>query len=136
MVSSEGACAAYYTYGRFREAAEQDVAGRGRGLCVQEVVVPVPAGLRLVTVTAGELSQIQMASVGPDGIGVVDPETLGPALQVLVGFAVAVILFEGGLSLRLAEIRETGRVVLALVTVGIAVTWLLTTLSAAWVLCH
>jgi hypothetical protein len=28
-----------------------------------------------------------------DGLGVIDPEVLGPALQVLVGYAVAVIVF-------------------------------------------
>lgn len=65
-----------------------------------------------------------------------DPgEQLGPELLLaIVSLSVAVILFEGGLSLRLAEVRETGRVVIALVTVGIAVTWLLTAVSAVWVL--
>lgn len=41
----------------------------------------------------------------------------------LVSLAVGVILFEGGLSLDLREVRETQGVVTRLVTVGLAVTW-------------
>lgn len=55
---------------------------------------------------------------------------LGGALLPMVSLAVGVILFEGGLSLKFSEIRETGGVVLRLVTVGLLVTWLLTTLAA------
>jgi len=51
----------------------------------------------------------------------------------VVSLAVAVILFEGGLNLRFAELKGNGRTVLLLVTVGIAVTWALTTV-AAWLL--
>jgi NhaP-type Na+/H+ or K+/H+ antiporter len=36
--------------------------------------------------------------LGPDGFGVVDPATLGDRLHVIVGFAIAVILFEGGMN--------------------------------------
>jgi NhaP-type Na+/H+ or K+/H+ antiporter len=51
----------------------------------------------------------------------------------LVSLAVAVILFEGGLSLRFSELRGTGGVVFRLVTVGVFVTWILTT-GVAWFL--
>lgn len=51
----------------------------------------------------------------------------------IVSLSVAVILFEGGLSLQIGELRETGRAVFGLVTVGVLVTWLLTAL-AAWLL--
>ena len=65
-----------------------------------------------------------------------DPELLigSPLLFPVVSLAVAVILFEGGLSLRIAELRQTGRAVLGLVTVGIAVTWLLTAVAAVFCL--
>ncbi len=65
-----------------------------------------------------------------------DPEPLlgRDLLFAIVSLSVAVILFEGGLTLRLAEVRETGRVVVLLVTLGIGITWLLTTLAAAWIL--
>ncbi len=64
-----------------------------------------------------------------------DPELLigSELLFPVVSLAVAVILFEGGLSLRVSELRQTGRAVLGLVTLGIAVTWILT--SAAAVFC-
>jgi len=55
----------------------------------------------------------------------------GSTLFPLVSLAVAVILFEGGLSLRLTELRGTGRVVWSLVTVGVLVSWIAAAL-AAW----
>ena len=54
------------------------------------------------------------------------PEAL---LTPIVSLSVAIILFEGGLSLRFRDLKETGRVVIALVTVGCAITWLLGTLA-------
>ena len=63
--------------------------------------------------------------------GIVDRELLqGPWLYPLVSVSVAVILFEGGLSLRLAELREVGVVVRNLVSVGVLVTWLLSAVAA------
>lgn len=52
-------------------------------------------------------------------------------LFALVSLSVAVILFEGGLSLQFRELQESVGVVIRLVTVGVAVTWLLAGL-AAW----
>ena len=65
-----------------------------------------------------------------------DPELLigSQLLFPVVSLAVAVILFEGGLSLRIGELRQTGRAVLGLVTVGIAVTWILTATAAVFCL--
>ena len=60
--------------------------------------------------------------LGPDGLGVVLPNTLGPSLQILVGFAVAVILFEGGLNLRLEPLRREARTIRALLTIGALIT--------------
>ena len=64
-----------------------------------------------------------------------DPDKLigRDLLFSVVSLSVAVILFEGGLSLRISELRETGRAVLGLVTVGVFVTWVLTAV-AAWLL--
>lgn len=60
--------------------------------------------------------------LGPDVLGVVDPDSLGPALQMLVGYAVAIILFEGGLNLNLRQLGREARSIRQLVTVGAAVT--------------
>ena len=55
-------------------------------------------------------------------------------LLTLVSLAVGLILFEGGLSLNFHEIRGVRPAVLSLVTVGAAVTWLLATLAARYIL--
>lgn len=47
-----------------------------------------------------------------------------------VGLAVGLILFEGGLTLRLPEVKEVRRVVINLISVGALFTWLLSTLAA------
>jgi len=63
--------------------------------------------------------------------GFVDPdELLGDLLLPLVSMAVAVILFEGGLSLRLRDLLDIGGVVPRLVTVGAAITGFLGALGA------
>lgn len=60
--------------------------------------------------------------LGPDGLGVVRPGALGESLHTLVGFAVAVILFEGGMNLSLARMRREARSIRQLVTLGALVT--------------
>lgn len=59
---------------------------------------------------------------------------IGELLFPFVSLSVAVILFEGGLSLQFSELRETGRAFLRLVTAGVIVTWGLTTVAARWLL--
>ena len=59
---------------------------------------------------------------GPDGLGIVRPETLGEGLSYLVAFSVAIILFEGGMALDLREVWRQGRAIRRLVTVGAAIT--------------
>ena len=49
-------------------------------------------------------------------------------LLAFVSLSVGIILFEGGLTLRFREVRETGTVVLRLITVGLLVTWVLSAL--------
>ncbi len=60
--------------------------------------------------------------LGPDFLGIVVPDSLGPALQTLVGFAVAIILFEGGMNLDVRRLRREARVIRQLVTLGALVT--------------
>ena len=61
-------------------------------------------------------------ALGPDGLGILEPESLGGGLEMLVGFAVAVILFEGGMSLNLARLRREAKSIRRLVTLGAVVT--------------
>lgn len=56
--------------------------------------------------------------LGPDGLDVIHPAVLGESLHSLVGFAVAVILFEGGMNLRLDALRREARSIRQLITVG------------------
>ncbi len=60
--------------------------------------------------------------LGPDVGGIIDPSTLGHALTSLVGFAVAIILFEGGLNLNLGRVRRAGPATRHLLTIGALVT--------------
>lgn len=61
-------------------------------------------------------------------------ELLGRLLLPVVSLSVAVILFEGGLSLRLRELRTVGGVLLRLTTLGVLVTGALTIVSAHYLL--
>ena len=72
--------------------------------------------------------------LGPEALGLVQPETLGRALPVLVSFSVAVILFEGALSLDVRRLRKEGRVIRQLVTVGALVTAACGALAARYVM--
>ncbi|MCB9436265.1 MAG: cation:proton antiporter [Anaerolineales bacterium] len=66
--------------------------------------------------------------------GLVETDALlGDLLQPFVSASVGIILFEGGLSLRLSELGE-GRVVRNLVTIGAIITWVISTLAALWIL--
>lgn len=59
--------------------------------------------------------------LGPEVAGLIHPETIG-ALQMLIGFAVAVILFEGGLQLDVRRLRRESKPIRRLVTLGALVT--------------
>ena len=72
--------------------------------------------------------------VGPV-TGFLNPdEIFGDLLTPLISISVAVILFEGGLSLSIADLREIGSVVRNLVTLGVVVTWAISTGAAYWIL--
>ena len=63
--------------------------------------------------------------------GLINPNQLfGNLLLPLVSVTVAIILFEGGLSLKFSEVREVTAVIRNLVTVGVLVSWVLTSLAS------
>ncbi|WP_165700466.1 cation:proton antiporter [Alienimonas californiensis] len=80
----------------------------------------------------GSAGQVEESDPGDDplqgrGGGAVIPERL---LTPAVALAVAVILFEGGLSLKFRELREIGSAALGLCTAGAAVTGVLAAIAA------
>ena len=94
----------------------------GVGLQLIANVVRVPAILLLLF--GGVLAGPATGLVEPD-------ELLGDLLFPAVSLAVGVILFEGGLGLRFAELERHGRApILRLITVGVLVTWLVGGLGA------
>lgn len=67
-------------------------------------------------------------AAGPFAMGIVQPSSLGEGLEVFIKLGVAIILFEGGLSLDPHQLRRVGAAVRNLLTVGVLVTWL----GGAW----
>ncbi|MXO52016.1 sodium:proton antiporter [Erythrobacter gaetbuli] len=67
-------------------------------------------------------------------LGVFDPEhAFGELLEPMVAVGVALILFEGGLSLDFRELRHTGSAVMRLATVGVVLGWLFGSLAGIYI---
>lgn len=72
--------------------------------------------------------------LGP-GLGVLNPDAIfGDLLFPIISLGVAVILFEGALTLNFKEIKDNGRMVGHLVTIGAFVTWACITPAAHYIL--
>lgn len=99
------------------------VAGVGAQAAARHLQVPGIIVLLLVGVV-----------LGPDALQLVDPDLLGSGLLSLVGFAVAVILFEGGMNLDIARLRREKRAIRQLVSVGALVTTVGAALAAKFAL--
>ena len=69
---------------------------------------------------------------GPFGLAFVRPEALGDALEALIHLGVAIILFEGGLSLDPQRLSKVGPAVGNLLTIGVAVTGVGSAAVAHW----
>jgi NhaP-type Na+/H+ or K+/H+ antiporter len=70
---------------------------------------------------------------GPFGLGLVHPEALGDALEAFIHLGVAIILFEGGLSLDPQRLAKVGAAVRNLLTIGVAVTGVGAAALAHWI---
>ncbi|KGX93801.1 sodium/hydrogen exchanger [Pontibacillus halophilus JSM 076056 = DSM 19796] len=67
-------------------------------------------------------------------LGVINPsEDFGEVFKPLISLAVAIILFEGSLSLDFREVRGLGRPVFRIVTIGAFLAWILGSLAAHYV---
>lgn len=87
------------------------------------VKLPAIIFLLLTGIIAGPMLQL----VSPD-------EILGDLLFPFVSLSVAVILFEGSLTLKYREICGMQKVLRNMLTVGMCVTWAITTLATRWAL--
>jgi NhaP-type Na+/H+ or K+/H+ antiporter len=72
--------------------------------------------------------------LGPEVLGIVDPGALGHAMHDVVGFAVAVILFEGGLNLDIRRLRREAGSIRRLLTLGAGITLVGATATSHWLL--
>ena len=74
------------------------------------------------------------AGVAARLVGGVNPDELigQDLLFPVVSLSVAIILFEGGLTLQLRELKQAGSMVFRLVTIGVIVSWVLTAVFAKW----
>lgn len=107
-----------------------------------------PAGLILLILGAGLASQWIAWRLRLPGIvmligaglllgpvfGVLEFETTSEHLTELIGLGVAIILFEGGMDLKLGELKKSGRGVGRLVLLGGPITWLLSALAAHYII--
>ena len=61
-------------------------------------------------------------------IGYINPDRLfGSMLMPMISLSVAIILFEGSLTLNFAEVKGLGRVIRNLISIGLFITWLMIT---------
>jgi len=68
-------------------------------------------------------------------LGLLEPQSLqGDWLFAFVSLSIGIILFEGGLSLRLSDLREVGTPVLSLITIGVLITGSLSAAAAHYLL--
>ncbi|MCT9094507.1 cation:proton antiporter [Haloarchaeobius sp. HME9146] len=74
--------------------------------------------------------------VGPEVLGLVTLETFGgpTPLSAIVGFAVAIIVFEGAFHLKLEKLREAPSATFRLVTLGAAISFLGTAIAVRYLL--
>ena len=70
--------------------------------------------------------------LGP-GLGWLNPdELLGDLLFPFVSLGVAVILFEGSLTLKISSVRNVGRIIRNLTTIGVVITGLIMAAAAGY----
>ena len=68
-------------------------------------------------------------------LNLISPDKIfGDTLYPLVSLSVAIILFEGGLTLKFSDIKNTGRVVRNLIFIGGPITWAAASFAAHYIL--
>jgi len=72
--------------------------------------------------------------LGPEIIGIIQPERFGSGLELIVGLSVAIIVFEGGMDIDLRQFRKTQSSILNLATSGVIITVVLSSLAVYFIL--
>lgn len=67
--------------------------------------------------------------LGPNGVNLVNTESLGYGLTVIASISIGIILFEGGLTLDLDGYSKAPKVIKRLLSIGVITTWLLSSLA-------
>lgn len=102
----------------------------GLGALAQVVAVRLRSPAILLLLLMGILVGPVLRQLFPHSPLAVNPDDLlGDLLNPIVGLSVGMILYEGGLTLRVRELRTGAKVITMLVTVGAFVTWILATLA-------
>ncbi|MDH3973567.1 MAG: cation:proton antiporter [Deltaproteobacteria bacterium] len=66
---------------------------------------------------------------GPEFLGIIQPESLGEGLNTIISLSVAIILFEGGLTLDATGYRQVSSEIWGVLTRGVLITWGLSALA-------
>ena len=109
-------------------------------ILMQTLVVAIFAGIAVqvlaeqVKLPSIVFSLIAGVLLGPQVSGLIHPEILGSGLSVLVSLSVALILFEGGLSLDFESFKGVDTSVRNILTIGLGITVLGSSLAAYYCL--
>ena len=87
---------------------------------------------RKIRVSAIVLLLAGGVALGPEGLGIVQPQSLESVLPAIVSLAIGIILFEGGLTLDLRGYHAGSSVITRLLSLGVMVTWLGTAAAIHW----
>ena len=72
--------------------------------------------------------------LGPSGFGIITQQTFGAGLSSIVGFAVAIIVFDGAFNLKIDNIKASGSTTTRLVTIGAAIAFVGTAVPVKYLL--
>jgi NhaP-type Na+/H+ or K+/H+ antiporter len=68
-------------------------------------------------------------------LGILNPDAImGDTLLPVVTMSVAIVLFEGGLTLSLKDLKSVGGTVISLISIGVLITWIIAALGAYFIL--
>ena len=107
---------------------------------LQTITLSIAAGIAMQVLSQKmklpSIAFLMLAGIilGPQFLNLVKPASLGPGLEVLVSLAVALILFEGGLSLDFKSFKNVGQSVRNMLTVGLVITLVGSAISARFLL--